>query len=144
MQKEMEALVDDFKYLENTYHLDDEDGLMYKVSRVGKHRGYIVAWRQLVLTDGTLDKESKRPVHIKDVEKLTDLTGDTLSNNSPLLPIDVAYTDRAPVDGKTSTVHKMGGEHVRNALLSNLDAPSTDAQCDYKGHNKRSVEDIYD
>ena len=61
MQKGEEALVDDFKYLENTYHLDDEDGLMYKVSRVGKHRGYIVAWRQLVLTDGTLDKESKRP-----------------------------------------------------------------------------------
>ena len=28
-------------------------------------------------------------------------------------------------------------------MVSNLDAPSTDAQCDLKGHNKRSVEDIY-
>ena len=84
--------VTDFQYLIDTYHLDDEDGLMYKVLRVGKHRGYIVAWRQLVLTDGTLDKESKRPVHIKNVEELADLTGDTLPNNSPLLPIDVANT----------------------------------------------------
>jgi hypothetical protein len=102
-----------------------------------------VAWRQLVITDGTLDKESKRPVHIKDVEQLTDLTGDTLSNNSPLLPIDVEYTDRSPVEGTTSKVNRMGVELVRNTRFPNLDAPSTDAQCDYKGHNKRSVEDIY-
>ena len=57
-EDENERSVSDFKYLENTFHLDDEDGLLYKVSRVGKSKGYIVAWRQLVLNDGTLDKTS--------------------------------------------------------------------------------------
>jgi hypothetical protein len=36
------ALQEDFEYLVGTTHVDDEDGL---VTRVGKLRGDIVAWR---------------------------------------------------------------------------------------------------
>ena len=52
-----------------------------------------MARRQSVLSDVTLDKESKRPVHIRDVENCTNNAGESLSNNTPRLPLDVAWTE---------------------------------------------------
>jgi hypothetical protein len=37
----------DVEYLVGTRHVDDEDGLEYLVTRVGKLRGDVVAWRAL-------------------------------------------------------------------------------------------------
>ena len=52
-----------------------------------------MARRQLVLIDGMLGKDSKRPVHLKDVENCNDNTGEFSSNNTPLLPLDDAWTN---------------------------------------------------
>ena len=64
--------------------------LLYKVTRVGKDGGYIIAWEKLVLRDGILDNETKKPVHIRDVELCTDNTGITLSSNTLLLSLGIA------------------------------------------------------
>ena len=142
---EDERLVSDFKYLENTFHHDDEDGLLYKVSRVGKEKGYIVAWRQLVLSDGTLDKEAKRPVHIRDVELCTDNTGVTLSNNAPLLPIDIAWTDRSSDTDITRKVAYRGVEQGKSTSseASTSKAPNNDNKVENRAHRKRHVEGIF-
>jgi hypothetical protein len=55
-----EGTVDDFKYLENTYHLDEEDGLLYKTVKVVEEYyrklkdRYIVGYRRMVLPNGLL------------------------------------------------------------------------------------------
>ena len=100
--------VTDFQYLIDTYHLDDEDGLLYKVTRVGKYKNYIVCWRRLVLSDGTLHKEDKLPIHAQDVADLTDLTGATLPTNSPLKPNNITWQDRSSVKNDTSGLEANG------------------------------------
>ena len=102
--------VTDFQYLIGTYHLDDEDGLLYKVTRVGIYKGYVVCWRKLVLSDGTLHKEDKRSLHAQDVADLTDLTGDSLSGMAPLLPKDVTWSDRTSAKNFTSGTERSAGQ----------------------------------
>jgi hypothetical protein len=100
--------VTDFQYLIDTYHLDDEDGLLYKVTRVGKYKNYIVCWRRLVLSDGTLHKEDKLPIHAQDVADLTDLTGATLPTNTPLKPNNITWQDRSSTKNDTSGLEANG------------------------------------
>jgi hypothetical protein len=38
----------DYDYLVGTYHIDDEDGLVYETTRVVVPKGFIVAYRRLV------------------------------------------------------------------------------------------------
>ena len=71
-------VVDDYHYLINTHHIDDEDGTEYKVNRVTNHNDYIVGYRTSILHDGSLNRwEDEIPIHIKDIVRMT-----TNSSNS--------------------------------------------------------------
>ena len=60
-----------------------------------------MAWRQLVLGDGTFDKKTKRPVYIRDVEMCIDNNCVTLSNNAPRAhrnrPMEEIINDVKPI-----------------------------------------------
>ena len=65
--------VADYQHLVNSYHIDDEDTLLYQVKRVEAYKGYIVAFRAQVTGDKH-HKVEKAPIHIKDVLKMTNAT----------------------------------------------------------------------
>ena len=46
--------IDEFRYLVGTRHIDSVDGLLYETTRVLEEGQYIVAYRRLVLQDGTV------------------------------------------------------------------------------------------
>jgi heme-binding NEAT domain protein len=53
-------------------HLDNEDGLTYKVTRVERLKGYIVAYRRLVTPRASDTREELVSVHIADICLMTD------------------------------------------------------------------------
>jgi hypothetical protein len=53
-------------------HLDDEDGLTYKVTRIDKVKGYIEAYRRLVTPRDSDTREELVPIHIFDICGMTD------------------------------------------------------------------------
>ena len=63
-------LASDYVSLEGTYHIDDEDGLLYKTTRVVERKGVIVAYRSLV-TAGREHIEHRVPIHVEDVVRMT-------------------------------------------------------------------------
>jgi hypothetical protein len=67
------GLQEDFNYLVSTRHVDDEDGLEYVVTRVGKLRGDVVAWRAPRL-NGHVGHEESVSIHVADVARLTAVT----------------------------------------------------------------------
>ena len=86
-----EGVVDDFKYLEYTLHVDDVDGLVYEVTRVVnevyQRRGsFIVAYRRPVYKNGIRGPEEKDAIHIRDVEKMTADTDEDILESYGLLP----------------------------------------------------------
>ena len=71
--------VADYQYLVGTTHRDDQDLLLYQVTKVYVQRStnYIVADRVLILKDGSTHTiPDHRPTHIRDIEKLTKLYED--------------------------------------------------------------------
>jgi hypothetical protein len=61
-----------YQYLVNTVHIDDEDHLMYRVTRVGvwgKQR-FIVGWRALEIPGDSAGRELKRSIHIADIARM--------------------------------------------------------------------------
>ena len=50
-----------FQYLMGTYPPDDEEGLLYKVTRLGIHKSYVVCWRCLVLLTVHFKKKTSNP-----------------------------------------------------------------------------------
>eukprot|EP00602_Paraphysomonas_sp_CaronLab_P001187 CAMPEP_0185020694 /NCGR_PEP_ID=MMETSP1103-20130426/3325_1 /TAXON_ID=36769 /ORGANISM="Paraphysomonas bandaiensis, Strain Caron Lab Isolate" /LENGTH=1580 /DNA_ID=CAMNT_0027551749 /DNA_START=34 /DNA_END=4776 /DNA_ORIENTATION=- len=62
--------VNDYQHLVKTFHIDDEDGLLYKTTRVVERKGVIVGYRSLV-TAGRTHIEQKVPIHIEDVQVMT-------------------------------------------------------------------------
>ena len=65
----VERSVADFNWLIGTYHM--EDGLLYKTTRVVVRRGLIVGFRSLI-TDGKTMIENKTPIHIADLQSMTE------------------------------------------------------------------------
>jgi hypothetical protein len=61
-----------YQYLVGLDHLDDEDGLTYKVTRIYKVKGYIVAYRRLVTPRASDTHEALVPIHIADICRMTD------------------------------------------------------------------------
>ena len=61
---------EEFEYLVGTRHIDDEDGLEYVVTRVGKLRGNVVAWRAPWL-NGHEGHEESVSVHVANIARLT-------------------------------------------------------------------------
>jgi hypothetical protein len=62
-----------YQYLVGLDHLDDEDGLTYKVTRIDKVKGYIiVAYRRLVTRRASDTREEMVPIHIADICRMTD------------------------------------------------------------------------
>eukprot|EP00602_Paraphysomonas_sp_CaronLab_P004809 CAMPEP_0185023452 /NCGR_PEP_ID=MMETSP1103-20130426/6129_1 /TAXON_ID=36769 /ORGANISM="Paraphysomonas bandaiensis, Strain Caron Lab Isolate" /LENGTH=1343 /DNA_ID=CAMNT_0027556055 /DNA_START=49 /DNA_END=4080 /DNA_ORIENTATION=+ len=69
-EAERPKIVSDYAGLEGTYHIDDEDGLLYKTTRVVERKGVIVAYRSLV-TAGRKHIEHRVPIHVEDVVRMT-------------------------------------------------------------------------
>ena len=69
--------IEKFMVLLNTRHIDDEDGLLYEVTRViiEKRHGLIVAYRKMVLSDGTLYKRELGPYNVQEIFNLTKFEG---------------------------------------------------------------------
>jgi hypothetical protein len=67
------AQQEDFEYLIGTRHVDDEDGLEYVVTRVGKLRGDVVAWRAPWL-NGHEGHEESVSLNVADVARMTAAT----------------------------------------------------------------------
>ena len=68
--------IDDFHYLVGTRHVDSVDGLLYETTRVLEEGQYLVAYRRLVLKDGTVFKRTEDgPIHVRDVAQMTELVG---------------------------------------------------------------------
>ena len=61
-----------YGYLVGLDHLDDEDGLTYRVTRIAKANGYIVAYRRLVTPRASDTREELVPVHIADICRMTE------------------------------------------------------------------------
>ena len=64
-----ERSVSDYDWLVGQYHM--EDGLLYKTTRVVVRRGLIVGFRSLI-TNGKTMIEDKVPIHIADVQLMTE------------------------------------------------------------------------
>jgi hypothetical protein len=70
----LEKPLENYKFLVGTTHRDNEDNLLYLVTKVYRQRrsGFIVADRVLILSDGsTHTTPDNFPIHIRDVEILT-------------------------------------------------------------------------
>jgi len=63
--------VTDFDYLVGTHHRDDEDGMIYQTTRVCDENGLIVVYRRLVNKTGRLSRKEDGPLHVYDIERLT-------------------------------------------------------------------------
>jgi hypothetical protein len=64
-----ERSVSDFNWLVGTHHM--EDGLLYRTTRVVVRKGLIVGFRALV-TEGKQMIEDKTPIHIADLQLMTE------------------------------------------------------------------------
>ena len=68
--------VNDYQYLVGTRHVDQVDGMQYETTRVLQEGEYIVCYRRLILTDGTLFQRTEYgPFHVRDIEVYTELVG---------------------------------------------------------------------
>ena len=60
--------VTDFEYLIGLTHMDNN--MLFKVTRVGKSHGFIVAWRKPVFSPDQYRREEETPIHVRDIEAL--------------------------------------------------------------------------
>jgi hypothetical protein len=80
--------IDDFKYLQGTYHIDADDGLLYETTRV-EEKSYpgrgtlIVGYRRRILPNGIPEREERDPVHIRDIEGMTNDTDEEILERTP-------------------------------------------------------------
>jgi hypothetical protein len=87
--------VEDFQYLVGQMYMDE--GLLYKTTRVVARKGLIVGFRALI-TAGVQQIEDKTPIHVADVQELTEVTArqmaatsdgrDAGSTGAPEVPTD--------------------------------------------------------
>ena len=63
--------VSDFDHLIGTHHRDDEDGMIYQTTCVCDENGLIVVYRWDINKNGWLPKKEDGPLHVYDIEKLT-------------------------------------------------------------------------
>ena len=61
---------EDFNYLVGLLHRDDEDGMIYKTTRIGVRRNNIVAYRKLHSPSDVV-LEEKEPIHVQDIANMT-------------------------------------------------------------------------
>ncbi len=98
-----ERTLKEYDYLIGKQHIDDEDGLLYQVTRIGERRGVIVAWRGLVTASGKIT-ESRVPIHIYDIELLTKATASARAAGAEEVLALLAHKgsggDEAGLDGK--------------------------------------------
>jgi hypothetical protein len=66
------ATLQDYEFLKSTCHLDYEDGLVYRVTRVDVIQGDIVAFRRLESANTDETPEEKIPIHVADICRMTE------------------------------------------------------------------------
>ena len=81
---------EDFKYLIGTYHIDDEDQLLYITKRVVRRKGVIIAYRACVTGDKE-QKEEKTPIHVQDVVRMVN---ETREHNRPTGDVHIVGLDQ--------------------------------------------------
>ena len=104
-----EATVKNYQYLVGMTHYNDADGLLYVTNKVfvGSSPVGSVIWaeRAPVLANGLVSvKHCKIPVHIGDIEKMTDRAHDSVqaanergSDDDSVLKSDRAYNSHSPI-----------------------------------------------
>jgi hypothetical protein len=70
--------VSDYEHLNGSYHIDDEDSLLYVTKRVMSQKGYMFRYRAQI-TSGREQIEDSTPIHIANIERMTIAT--TLMTN---------------------------------------------------------------
>ena len=136
--------VDSYKYLENTSHIDPDNGLLYKVIRVEErsYKGqgkFIVAFRAQILADGRVStKCDKEGYHIRDIEKYyndykklvkekfpmaKEITEKKVSNRRATLRSgNSSSTSEGPAKSSTEGATSILGKRVRTALVATYDS----------------------
>lgn len=85
-----ERSVHDFNWLIGKYHM--EEGLLDKTTRVVVQKGLIVGYRSLI-TEGKMMIEDKTPIHIADVQAMTEELARRLHKKSDTHDGDISVSD---------------------------------------------------
>ena len=64
--------VSDYEFLIGSTQKDDEDGMVYQTTRVTDENGLIVVYRRNINKSGRLSNKEDGPIHVKDIERLTE------------------------------------------------------------------------
>ena len=138
-----DGTVDDFRYLENTIHVDDVDGLVYETTRVVEEvhprRGtFLVAYRRPIYRNGARGPEEREAIHVRDVEKMTAVTDESIIEEYGVSPEEV---EEATMEVKVPT------QEGESELPAHLDegnrsvvVPSTYPQLFVRGSDASGVE----
>jgi hypothetical protein len=116
-----EGSIEDFIHLKDTYHIDSDDGLLYETTRV-EEKSYpgvgklLVGYRRRILPNGTPEKEEKDPVHIRNIEEMTNNTDEDILERTPVLELSspaITHVDHpnlvTPPEGRVTP----GAQHSR-------------------------------
>jgi hypothetical protein len=109
--------------LAQSTNIDDEDGLVYEITRVVVRKGFIVAFRRLIVTfDGAQPREESTPIHVADVARMT------AALHAP--PIDDSVT-RAPTTPSDAPDirHQDTSLNPNQSAEAPLDVPSQSSSC---------------
>ncbi len=95
--------IEDYQYLVDTIHMDNDDGLLYIVDKVYNHRGVIVVDRYSY--DGTQGVGRPETIHLLDVLKYTIVQGKT--NSKFQRPVASSEEDLSPNKDPSSSFKKV-------------------------------------
>jgi len=115
--------LEDYAYLLGTIHRDDDDMLLYKVTKIYIHKatGFIVGDRVLVLKDGSTYKTDEfDPIHVKDLAILTKRY-EKERNKDNMLRSNLAHL----VGGPIMTINELH-ENFKSNISSKYNAYSND------------------
>jgi hypothetical protein len=102
----------DFQYLVGTYHIDDEDQLLYVTKRVVRRKGVIVVYRACVTGD-IEQREEKTPIHVQDVVRMFTDTRENQSGDVRRIDLSQEATvgsSRPPLNSEEESAVSTSGE----------------------------------
>ena len=69
--------VGSYQHLVGMSYIDDEEQFEFQTTRVVEYQGLIVAYRAMVLEDGSLGREEKSPIHVLDVVRMMGISANS-------------------------------------------------------------------
>jgi hypothetical protein len=129
-----ERSVNDFNWLVGKYHM--EDGLLYKTTRVVVRKGLIVGYRSLI-TDGKTMIEDKTPIHIADLQSMTEELAQRLHKKSDPHDGEISVDDsQRAVKGVTHP--RAEPESSSGQSMSTSDVPESRQSMSTSGRRERT------